>query len=171
MTEKTKESSVAMFMSVDLSGSTAFKSQAQGDGDGPEWLEAFEAFYREVPLIMMGQIAAAFAMEDEVPHSGVWKVIGDEIIFMAHPRTPRETQLLTIAFYRTVITYDRKILQRWPLRIKGCCWAAQISDRNREGFPPALGGGRSSSHQTWFNYWLEWKNRKGSSFIMSAARF
>jgi len=132
MTKKTDKSLVAMFMSVDLSGSTAFKSQAQGDGESPEWLEAFEAFYREVPLIMMGQIAAAFAMEDEVPRSGVWKVIGDEIIFMAHPQSPRETQLLTIAFYRTVINYDRKIFKRWPLRIKGCCWAAQISNRNRE---------------------------------------
>jgi len=140
MTEKTTKSSVAMFMSADLSGSTAFKSQAQGDGDSPEWLEAFEAFYREVPLIMMGQIAGAFAMEDEVPHSGVWKVIGDEIIFMAHPRTPREAQLLTIAFYRTIINHDRKIFQRWPLRIKGCCWAAQISDRNREiEIPEMLG--------------------------------
>ncbi len=132
MTERTKTSSVAMFMSVDLLGSTAFKSQAQGDGESPDWLEAFEVFYREVPLVMMGQIAGAFAMEDEVPHSGVWKVIGDEIIFMAHPRTPREAQLLTMAFYRTVINYDRKIFKRWPLRIKGCCWAAQIAVRNRE---------------------------------------
>ena len=140
MTENTSRSSVAMFMSVDLSGSTAFKSQAQGDGESPEWLEAFEAFYREVPLIMMGQIAGAFAMEDEVPHSGVWKVIGDEIIFMAHPSTPREAQLLTVAFYHTVINYDRKTFKRWPLRIKGCCWAAQISGRNREiEIPEMLG--------------------------------
>jgi hypothetical protein len=131
---------VALFMSADLAGSTAFKSQAQGDADSPVWLEAFEAFFREVPLIMMGQIAAAFAMEDEVPHAGVWKVIGDEIIFMAHPKTPREAQLLTVAFYRTVVNYDRKIFERWPLRIKGCCWAAQVSHRNREiEIPEMLG--------------------------------
>ena len=80
-------------MSADLAGSTAFKSQAQGDAESPEWLEAFEVFFREVPLIMMGQIAAAFAMEDEAPRAGVWKVIGDEIIFMAHPKSPREAQL------------------------------------------------------------------------------
>jgi hypothetical protein len=131
VTANSDKSMVAMFMSVDLSGSTAFKSQAQGGGGAPDWLEAFEAFYREVPLVMMGQIAAAFAMEDEVPNSGVWKVIGDEIIFMAQPRTAREAQLLTVAFYRTVVNHDRKIFERWPLRIKGCCWAAQISNRNR----------------------------------------
>jgi hypothetical protein len=140
MTAKTQKSPVAIFMSIDLSGSTAFKSQAQGDGESPEWLEAFEAFFREVPLIMMGQIAAAFAMEDEVPHTGVWKVIGDEIVFMAHPGSAREAQLLTVAFYRTLINYDRKIFERWPLRVKGCCWAAQLSGRNREiEIPEMLG--------------------------------
>jgi hypothetical protein len=126
------KSRVALFMSVDLAGSTAFKSQAQGIGDSPEWLEAFEAFFREVPLIMMGQIAASFFDEDEVTHSGVWKVIGDEIIFMAHPKTPREALLLTIAFYHTVVISDRKIFERWPMRVKGCCWAAQLGHRNRE---------------------------------------
>lgn len=128
-------------MSADLAGSTAFKSRAQGDAESPEWLEAFEVFFREVPLVMMGQIAAAFAMEDEAPKVGVWKVIGDEIIFMAHPRTAREAQLLTIAFYRLIVNYDRKIFERWPLRIKGCCWAAQLSHRNREiEIPEMLGG-------------------------------
>ncbi|NCF64207.1 MAG: hypothetical protein GWP58_15260 [Gammaproteobacteria bacterium] len=140
MTENPEKPSVVMFMSVDLAGSTAFKSQAQGDGGNPVWLEAFEAFFREVPLIMMGQIAAAFAMEDEVPHVGVWKVIGDEIIFMAHPKTPVEAQLITVAFYRTVVNYDRKIFERWPLRVKGCCWAVQVTHRNREiEIPEMLG--------------------------------
>ena len=140
MTDSVAKSPVAIFMSVDLAGSTAFKSQTQGDGGGPAWLPAFKAFFREVPLIMMGQIARAFAMEDEAPNCAVWKVIGDEIVFMARPRTPREAQLLIIAFYRMVINYDKKIFERWPLRIKGCCWAAQISDRNREiEIPEMLG--------------------------------
>ena len=132
MNTKTPNSPVAIFMSADLAGSTAFKAQAQGGGDHPEWLEAFEAFFREVPLIMMGQIAGAFIEEDTVPRSGVWKVIGDEIIFMAHPRSAREAMLLLVAFYRTVVISDRKMFERWPLRVKGCCWAAQLSHRNRE---------------------------------------
>jgi hypothetical protein len=140
MTENATKSTVAMFMSVDLAGSTAFKAQTQGGGDSPAWLPAFEAFFREVPLIMMGQIAGAFAMEDEVPDCGVWKVIGDEIVFMARPRSGREAQLLCLAFYRMVVNYDRKLFERWPLRIKGCCWAAQISGRNREiEIPEMLG--------------------------------
>ena len=128
-------------MSLDIAGSTAFKSQALGEGDSPEWLEAFETFFREVPLIMMGQIAAVFATEDEVPNTSVWKVIGDEIVLMAHPTNPKEAELLLVAFYRTVINYDQKIFERWPLRVKGCCWAAQISRRNRAiEIPEMLGG-------------------------------
>lgn len=140
MPQNSANTAVAMFMSMDLSGSTAYKSGMRGGGESPEWLEAFEAFFREAPLIMMGQIARAFALEDEVPTSGVWKVIGDEIVFMGRPRTPREAHLLTVAFYRTVIDFDRRIFERWPLRIKGCCWAAQIGSRNREiEIPEMLG--------------------------------
>jgi len=140
MTKRAERSTVSMFMSVDLAGSTAFKSQMQGDEEKPAWMAAFEAFYREVPLIMMGEIARAFATEAEVPDYGVWKVIGDEIIFMAHPRTAREAQLLTISFYRLVINYDQKLLERWPLRLRGCCWAAQIAVRNKEiEIPEMLG--------------------------------
>ena len=131
MTIQTGHSGVALFMSLDLAGSTAFKAQAAGDYESPEWLEVFEAFFREVPLIMMGQVGTALEDEDDIPHIGVWKVIGDEIVFIAYPRTEREAELLLMAFYRTVVLYDKKMFERWPLRIKGCCWAAQISRRNR----------------------------------------
>ena len=144
------QSRVAMFMSADLSGSTAFKSEAQGDPDGPAWVGAFEEFFREVPLIMMGQIAAAFMTEEEVPDCRVWKVIGDEIVFLAHPKSARQAQLLTNAFYNTVINYDNKIFERWPLRVRGCCWAAQISNRNRQIEIPEMMG--SDSAQTYVDY-------------------
>ena len=147
MTTKSNDSCVAMFMSVDLSGSTAFKSEAQSDGDSPAWLEAFEEFFREVPLVMIGQIAAAFILEDEVPDCRVWKVIGDEIVFLAHPNSAKQAQLLTVAFYNTIIDYDSKIFQRWPLRIRGCCWAAQISRRNRQiEIPEMMGSGGTETY-------------------------
>jgi hypothetical protein len=147
MTKTLNEPSVAMFMSIDLSGSTAFKSETQTDGNSPAWLEAFEEFFREVPLIMMGQIAIAFMHEEDVPDCSVWKVIGDEIVFLAHPRSARQTQLLTIAFYNTIINYDSKIFERWPLRVRGCCWAAQISRRNRQiAIPEMMGSDKSETY-------------------------
>ena len=150
MTRNLNDPCVAMFMSIDLSGSTAFKSETQTEGDSPAWLEAFEEFFREVPLIMMGQIAAGFMLEDEVPDCSVWKVIGDEIVFLAHPRSARQAQLLTIAFYNTLINYDNKVFERWPLRVRGCCWAAQISRRNRQIEIPEMMG--SDSSQTYVDY-------------------
>jgi hypothetical protein len=150
MTAQTNHSGVALFMSLDIAGSTAFKAQTLGADDSPEWLEAFEAFFREVPLIMMGQIAAAFAMEDDVPETGVWKVIGDEIVLIAYPNSPREAELLLLAFYKTVINYDKKIFERWPLRIKGCCWAAQLSSRNRAIEIPEMFGG--DAEQAYVDY-------------------
>jgi hypothetical protein len=150
MTNKLNQSRIAMFMSVDVSGSTNFKSETQADDKGPAWVGAFEEFFREVPLIMMGQIAAAFMLEDEVPDCSVWKVIGDEIIFLAQPKSARQTQLLVNAFYNTIINYDNKIFERWPLRVKGCCWAAQISSRNRQIEIPEMMG--SDSSHTYVDY-------------------
>jgi len=150
MTNTLNKSRVAMFMSVDISGSTNFKSEAQADDKGPAWVGAFEEFFREVPLIMMGQIAAAFIFEEEVPECSVWKVIGDEIVFLAHPTSARQTQLLTNAFYNTIINYDSKIFERWPLRVRGCCWAAQISNRNRQIEIPEMMG--SDSSQAYVDY-------------------
>lgn len=141
---------VAMFMSVDISGSTAFKSSTQADRDGLAWVGAFEEFFREVPLIMIGQLAAAFMEEEDVPECSVWKVIGDEIIFMAHPKSARQAQLLTIAFYNTIINYDSTIFERWPLRVRGCCWAAQISNRNRQIEIPEMMG--ADKEQTYIDY-------------------
>ena len=50
MTNQLNSSCVAMFMSIDISGSTNFKSETQSDDGGPAWLEAFEEFFREVPI-------------------------------------------------------------------------------------------------------------------------
>jgi len=150
MTNNLNISSVAIFMSIDLSGSTAFKSEATTDTEGPAWVGAFEEFFREVPLIMMGQIAAAFIFEEQVPDCSVWKVIGDEIVFLAHPKSARQAQLLTNAFYNTIINYDNKIFERWPLRVRGCSWAAQISSRNRQIEIPEMMG--SDSSQTYVDY-------------------
>lgn len=131
MTEEIGGTPVAMFMSVDLAGSTAYKSEAQGGGDSPAWVEAFEAFFREVPLCMMGQLAEAFEDEEGLPDCSVWKVIGDEIVFLSHPVSRRQAQLIALAFYYTIVKYDANLFERYPLRLRGCCWAAQISDRNR----------------------------------------
>jgi len=122
---------LVMFLSADVVGSTAFKA-ANVDADGRAvWLEAFETLFRELPLIFVGKLAEYFALEDDVPHSGVWKVMGDEVVFAASPRTLTQAQLVAAAFSDAVQCYDARIAARWPLRIRGACWGAEIGRRNR----------------------------------------
>lgn len=128
-----------MFMSVDVVGSTNYKVQAQRDGS--DWLEAFATLFRELPLIFIGEVAAAFMEYDDVPESGVWKVMGDEVIMVALPTRLAEAAAFVAAFCRTVASYDQRLSQRWPLRIRGTCWAAALGRRNRMVEIPEMFGG------------------------------
>lgn len=119
-----------LFMSVDLAGSTNFKDITAPVDGKPGWLEAFESYFKELPLVLMGQVAQTFLEAESLPEISVWKVIGDEIVFQAEPRTAEEALLLTEAFYRTVVAYDARLFERWPLRVRGCIWAARFPDRN-----------------------------------------
>ncbi len=131
MTSVDGDARTLIFMSVDIADSTKFKELNSLDDD-PRWLGAFQAFFREVPLVLMGQIAKAFAETDDVPNISVWKVIGDEMVFRAQPRSAEEALHIAEAFCRTVVSYDARFFERWPLRIRGCCWAARFPGRNIE---------------------------------------
>jgi class 3 adenylate cyclase len=132
---------VVMFMSADVVGSTEFKTRTAMHASGG-WVEAFEAFFSELPLIFMGRIANHFWDVDSLPDSGVWKVLGDELVFAAQPRTLDDARRVAMAFRDAVADYDQSLAQRWPLRIRGACWAAEIGGRNRAVEIPEMLGGR-----------------------------
>ncbi len=141
-----------MFLSADIVGATAFKESTQVRDETPAWPAAFETFFRELPLVLMGQVAMAFSEADRVPELGVWKVIGDEMVFRALPRSAEEALLLTEAFYRSVIDYDSRVPERWPLRLRGCCWAARIGERNIEIEIPEMAGAGHTHGGTYVDY-------------------
>lgn len=134
---------VVMFMSADVVGSTSFKVQAQRERS--DWLEAFASLFRELPLVFMGEVARAFIEHDEVPETGVWKVMGDEVILLALPGSVEMAEGLTAAFCNTVRQCDARISQRWPLHLRGTCWAASLGQRNRRIEIPEMFGGRDGS--------------------------
>lgn len=132
---------LVMFLSADVVGSTAFKAHTIGEGGQALWLEAFETLFRELPLIFIGKLAEYFFDEDDLPQSGVWKVMGDEVVFAALPHNLSHAQRVAAAFCDAVATYDQRIAERWPLRIRGCCWGAEMGERNRAiEIPEMLGG-------------------------------
>lgn len=138
---------VVMFMSADVVGSTAFKATSRVESGHAAWLEAFETLFRELPLIFIGQMAGAFFDQDDLPESGVWKVMGDEVVFIALPRSLADAQRIAAAFYGTVVSYDRRLAERWPLRIRGCCWAADLVERNRMIEIPEMFGGTDGRYR------------------------
>ena len=118
-----------LFFAVDIAAGTRFKETAPA---GHGWLPAFETFFKELPLVVMGQVGLAFAEADDVPEIGIWKALGDELIFRAEPRNVEEAALLTEACYRGLVAYDARLSSRWPLRLRGCVWAARFPERNIE---------------------------------------
>lgn len=133
-------SEVVLFMSADVVGSTAFKGRHSADAG--IWLEAFATLFKELPLVFIGELGMAFLDEDDMPEAGVWKVMGDEVIFVTLPRSAHEVMLATSAFVRTVQQYDQRLSASWPLHIRGACWAAELGKRNRQIDIPEMFGGR-----------------------------
>ena len=132
---------LVMFLSADVVGSTAFKANTVGADGQALWLEAFETLFRELPLIFIGKLAEYFFDEDDLPQSGVWKVMGDEVVFAVLPESLSHARRVAAAFCDAVVRYDERISERWPLRIRGCCWGAEIGARNRAIEIPEMFGG------------------------------
>jgi len=132
---------LVMFLSADVVGATAFKASNIGTDGQALWLGAFETLFRELPLIFIGKLAEYFFDEDDLPQSGVWKVMGDEVVFAVLPESVGHAQRVTAAFCDAVVCYDQRIAQRWPLRIRGCCWGAEMGARNRVIEIPEMFGG------------------------------
>lgn len=74
-----------LFLSVDLTGSTAFK-QRPFDPQSP-WQKVFLHFYREFPQVLhqqqQGDLAAGLVFE-------LWKAVGDELLFTCEVRSERD---------------------------------------------------------------------------------
>ena len=129
---------VRLFLSVDMAGSTQFKARFT---DGSSWLDTFRTFFTNFPLMLAGQVGFAFLEEGETPSVEVWKVMGDEVIFVATPGSAEELVNLLLALYRTIIAYEDRYLGDLPLRLKGTAWLADFSGANIELEIPELSGG------------------------------
>jgi len=129
---------VRLFLSVDMAGSTQFKARFT---DGGSWLDTFRTFFTNFPLMLAGQIGFAFLDEGETPSVEVWKVMGDEVIFVATPESPETLVAMLLALFRTMNAYEQRYLEDLPLRLKGTAWIAEFGERNIELEIPELSEG------------------------------
>lgn len=129
---------VRLFLSVDMAGSTQFKARFT---DGASWLETFRTFFTNFPLMLAGQVGFAFLEEGDTPSVEVWKVMGDELIFVATPDSAEQLVTLLLALLRTMNGYEDRYLGDLPLRLKGTAWLADFTGPNIELEIPELSGG------------------------------
>jgi hypothetical protein len=135
---------VRLFLSVDMVGSTEFKARFHGRGS-ENWLATFEKFFTGFPLHLAGQIAHEFLSDAATPEVDVWKVMGDEVIFVAEPSSAEEITGLLCALLRTMRAYEAEHFSDAPLRLKGVAWIADFGSNNIELEIPELAS--SSSHR------------------------
>jgi hypothetical protein len=137
---------IRLFMSVDMVGSTQFKARLTGMG-AVGWLDTFQTFFTTFPLVLAGQIAFEF-LDDHgsTPAVDVWKVLGDEVIFVAQPHTPEELTAILVALLRTMKLYEDRHFAELPLRLKGAAWVADFKRQNIELDIPELSTGDSGRH-------------------------
>lgn len=133
--ETAPEYRIRLFLSVDLVGSTAYKSK---DGNtNLKWIKAFQKFYGEFPKQFAKNYKAICADTPEVsPDEAenlpkVWKTIGDEILFVNRVNSITHLGAYVRAFSDTLIEFGREVHSAFALNTKGNGWIAAFPNPNR----------------------------------------
>lgn len=121
-----------IFLSVDISGSTAYKSKHNNFKEYEKhWARFYESFFQDFPSCFAGKVFEQFkGVRDSLQ---VWKCLGDEIIYEDKIGSLDDSHKLVMAFYNAIITYDKTVREREGkpgLRVKGTCWTAGFPIRN-----------------------------------------
>lgn len=128
---------VRLFLSVDLSGSTAFKNSKEGKarqaGAAPIWVTVFQKFYTDFPSLF----SAEFQLHkndsvgaDACPE--LWKAVGDELVFCGRVTNKKSCAVALDTFVRTLHQYRRQLSsQGVDLNVKGAGWLAAFPEPNR----------------------------------------
>lgn len=135
-----------MFLSIDMVGATLFKARFNGEGS-QGWLDTFRTFFTNFPLMLAGQIGFEFLDNvDSTPAFDVWKVMGDEVIFVTEPGTAEELTSVLLALLRTMKLFEESHFQELPLRLKGTAWVADFDGHNIELDIPELSASETARH-------------------------
>lgn len=112
--------SLKLFLSADLMGSTALKSEAGGADVNPIWLETFLDFYDEFPSTFKDE-QQRFNCKDV----SFWKGVGDELLWVATLHKGGEALAVLRAFKSAIETYNRRLEEfDKKVRLKGAAWIA-----------------------------------------------
>ncbi len=129
-----------LFLSVDLAGSTAFKTgQGRELSDGssqPLWVKVTRDFYREFPKLIQeafDRLSNGSSERDlsEARHPQVWKTVGDEILFCCRVWSLEHLVSCVNAFLDALRTFGEILDQGGKhLDVKGAGWLAAFPAPN-----------------------------------------
>lgn len=139
-------------MSVDVVGSTAYKEQIEKAEGGPAWLGAFERFFREFPLVLMGRVALCFDDAETVPQIALWRIAGDEMVFVARTGSILESLAIFQSLHQAFVVYHEKLEEGYGLGLKGCCWAVDLPNHNIAIEIPELAAGGDGTDGAYVEY-------------------
>lgn len=129
---------VRLFLSADLSGSTAYKNSPAGleRQDGvPTWVSAFQNFYVEFPSLLEDIYArkqVGTVTGGRCPQ--LWKAIGDELVFCGRVYSRVEIARCIDVFVEALHDYRRTLSDaaatRGKIDLKGAAWLAAFPEPN-----------------------------------------
>lgn len=140
------ESSVRLFASVDLVGSTAFKNKFTSDAlnyasGTPPWSEVFRAFYHKFSSLINeseGKFKSGSLIKDKRNRFVLLKGIGDELVYSQEIKHHDEAIELTVIFRDSLRKYNELLKKEdCPLRVKGTLWLAGFPINNTKIPNPA----------------------------------
>lgn len=124
---------VRLFLSVDLTGSTAYKHEKK---HSLLWIKAFKTFYETFPNLLRKHYSETaqedrhlFSIERENGFPRLWKTVGDEILFCCTLTSLCHLGVCIDAFIKTLIDYG-KIAKTYNLDTKGNAWVASFPTPN-----------------------------------------
>lgn len=134
---KPAEYRVRLFLSVDLSGSTAFKNSDSGEnrhnGAAPKWVTVFQHFYTDFPAFFGTEYQnykTGIAGNDSCPK--LWKAVGDELVFCGKISNKKSCAIALMSFINTLHKYREKLRDDdINLNLKGTGWLAAFPEPNR----------------------------------------
>ncbi|MBO9466212.1 hypothetical protein J7443_13295 [Tropicibacter sp. R15_0] len=128
---------VRLFLSVDLSGSTAFKNSSDGEareaGATPNWVTEFQKFYSDFPSLFASTFQQQMNSgmgEHECPK--LWKAVGDELVFCGRVKSKKACVVALNSFVKTLLDYRKRLQDlKVNLNVKGAGWLAAFPEPNR----------------------------------------
>ncbi|UYT56492.1 hypothetical protein OHI65_21305 [Brucella sp. MAB-22] len=125
---------IRLFLSVDLTGSTDFKSKSKSTA----WLKEFQKFYGDFPKTFISiykDVCASIpqlAAEEKACTPKLWKTIGDEILFVNRIHSLCHVGACVTAFVEALKQFGQKLQQtsEFKLNTKGNAWVAAFPSPN-----------------------------------------